>query len=219
MLIQFTNDQSYVWSEFTLEDMEDHSYWVFDVEATGIDAATEQVTQIGGVRVAGSQADFTSTFVSYVRPNKPIPQKIQTLTGITPEQTETAPVFAEAFPRFLERCRGHILVTQCGYEFDYPLLETECRRCGLIFPDFIRLDTKAFFAFLHPELDQTFSTDFLVSYYALDTAGLNRHDALGDALLTSLIFCAELADARKQGLTAIKLAQPITIKRFQLPPL
>jgi DNA polymerase-3 subunit epsilon len=219
MPIQFTDDYSYIWSGFTLEDIENQFYWVFDVEATGIDVTTEQVTQLGGVRVAGNQTDFTSTFASYVCPNKPIPQKIQKLTGITSRQTETASKFAEVFPRFLERCRGHILVTQCGYEFDYPLLEAECQRCGLIFPDFVQLDTKAFFAFLHPELDQTFSTDFLVSYYGLDSAGLNRHDALGDALLVSLILCAELADARKQGLSSIRLARPITIKRFQLPPL
>lgn len=217
MQVQYLDAHRYVWSDFTLEDIDQQSYWVFDLEATGIDTATEQVIQVGGVHFPDDPTE--STFASYVRPNKPIPQKIQALTGVTQKHTESAPTFAEMFPHFLEQCRGHVLVTQCGYEFDYPLLEAECLRHGLVFPEFVRLDTKAFFAFLHPELDQTFSTDFLAGHYTIETVESDRHDALGDASLISRILCAELAEAKTRGINTITVAEPITIRRFKLPPL
>jgi DNA polymerase-3 subunit epsilon len=219
MQIEYTDDHNYLWSQFALDDFTHQSFWVFDVEATGIDFPSEQVTQLGGVSVSNGRIDAASTFNSFVRPNKPIPETIQRLTGITQQQVEAAPNFAEIFPRFLEKCHGHILVTQCGYEFDYPILQAECQRHGLTFPSLICLDTKAIFAYLHPELTSNFSTDFLVSFYEIDSGGLKRHDALGDALLIGLILCAEVEEAKNKGITAIRVDDVIKVKRFVLLPL
>ncbi len=219
MQLQPLTEQVYTWDEFSLSNLQNHSYWVFDVEATGIDSATEYVIQIGGVEVIAGKINRSSAFSGYVRSPKPIPEKIQALTGITQQDIEAAPPFTVVLPQFLAKCSRHALVTQCGYEFDYPILQAECKRSGLEFPESPRLDTKAVFAFLHPELDDIFSTDFLLRYYGIDASGFKRHDALGDALIIGLIWCAELKEAKERGIDAISVTAPIAIRRFVLPPL
>ncbi len=219
MQLRPQTEQTYTWAEFSLSTLWDRSYWVFDIEATGIDPATEQVTQIGGVEVIAGEINRSSLFSRHVRSQKPIPDKIQALTGITQQDIEAAPPFEVVFGQFLDHCRSHALVTQCGYEFDYPILDAECERNGVAFPDAPRLDTKAVFAFLHPELDDIFSTNFLLHYYGLDASKFKRHDALGDALIIGLIWCAELQEAKARGIDAISITAPLAIRRFVLPPL
>lgn len=104
-------------------------------------------------------------------------------------------------------------ITQAGYEFDYPLLVYECGRHRVEFPKVCMLDTKALFAFLHPDRDEVFNTDFLTRYYKIDPMGLRRHDALGDALLIAKIFCAELAELSARGLTEIVVEEPLPITK------
>ena len=219
MLIQPSVDHTYTWANFFLADIHRQPYWVFDLEATGIDYAFERVIQIGGVAAEGGRVVEDSAFASFVCPDKPIPEKIQWLTGISQEDVDSAPTFSEVLALFLASRQGRILVTQCGYEFDYPLLDAECQRHSLVLPDLLRLDTKAVFAYLHPDVDATFSTDYLVNYYGIDRSGLKRHDALGDALLIARIWCAELEEARRMGVDTITVVEPIRVRRFVLPPL
>lgn len=219
MLIQSDTDHTYTWSNFSITDIHRQSYWVFDLEATGIDYAFERVIQVGGVAVEVGRAVEDSAFASFVCPDKPIPEKIQRLTGISQKDVDSAPTFSEVLALFLDSCRGRTLVTQCGYEFDYPLLDAECQRHSLPLPELLRLDTKAVFTYLHPDVDATFSTDYLVNYYGIDRGSLKRHDALGDALLIARVWCAELEEAKRIGVDAIRVTEPISIRRFVLPPL
>lgn len=218
MLIQSNTDHTYTWSNFFLKDLHRRAYWVFDLEATGIDYAFERVIQVGGVAVEAGRVVEDSAFASFVRPDKPIPDAIKRLTGISQEDVASAPTFSEVLALFLASCQGRIFVTQCGYEFDYPLLDAECKRHSLAL-DLLRLDTKAVFAYLHPDVDTTFSTDYLVNYYGIDRGSLKRHDALGDALLIARVWCAELEEAKRIGVDAIRVTEPISIRRFVLPPL
>jgi len=219
MLIQPSADHTYTWANFFLADIRRRFYWVFDLEATGIDYTSERVIQIGGVAVETGRVVEDSAFTSFVRPDKPLPEKVQRLTGISQEDIDSAPNFSEVLALFLDSCQGRILVTQCGHEFDYPLLDAECQRHSLVLPDLPRLDTKAVFAYLHPDVDATFSTDYLVNYYGIDRGGLKRHDALGDALLIARVWCAELEEARRMGVDTISVVEPIRVHRFVLPPL
>lgn len=219
MQIRQQTKHAYTWDRFSLDKLQERSYWVFDVEATGINTDTEHVTQIGAVEVVAGQLNEAWVFSSYVRSPKPIPEKIQALTGVRQQDSEKAPEFTAVFREFVARGDNHTLVTQCGYEFDYPILQAECERNGLAFPGSPRLDTKAVFAFLHPELDDIFSTDYLLNYYGIDAGGFKRHDALGDALIIGLIWCAELKEATRQGVDAISVTAPVAIRSFVLPPL
>ncbi len=209
--ITFTSAEEYELSGFHFGDFDEREFVVFDLEATGPDAEQDSVTQFGAVRMGVEAA----TFEGLVKPWKPIPEKIEKLTGVTNQRVAEAESFAVVFERFREFCGNAVLVTQCGYEYDFPLLERECARSGLPMLPNERLDTKAVFAMLHPDRSETFSTNFLSDYCQIDRAEFQRHDAVGDAKLIARIFQAELSEATRMGVDELS-ADGIRIKRFVL---
>jgi len=92
-------------------------YCVFDLEATGPDPDHDFITQIGAVIIENGAIQEHQTFETLVKPPKPIPEKIERLTGISNHELETARSFAEVFEEFREFCKGSVLVTQAGYEW------------------------------------------------------------------------------------------------------
>lgn len=217
MKITFPCADYYELRDFQFQGLSGHNFVVFDLEATGPEPATDSVSQVGAVKLDDAEQG-DAAFESLVRPWKPIPQKIEELTGVTNAQVLTASDFAEAFARFRAFCGDAVLVTQCGYEYDFPLLDRECDRAGLRRLANARLDTKAIFALLHPQRSETFSTNFLSDYYGIDRTAFQRHDALGDARMIARIFYAELEEANSMGIDALA-TDGLKIKRFVLPPL
>ena len=191
---------------------------MFDFEGTGPNEATANVTQIGAILVDDSGPRDDVSFASYVNPGQPIPALIESLTGVTNELVLSAPSFPDVYERFRDFCGEAPLVTQCGYEYDFPLMDNECRSHQLAILPNARLDTKAVFALLHPEKDSTFSTNFLSDYYRIDRTPFRRHDALGDAKLIGRIYWAELLEARKSGIDSLAVKNPVVIKKSKLPP-
>lgn len=217
MNVTFPNADSYELRDFRFDGLNGRNYVVFDLEATGPLAASNAVTQIGAVRL-GDKETSDAVFETLVRPWEPIPPKIEVLTGVSNERVGDAPGFASVWEDFRNFCDDAVLVTQCGYEFDFPLLDRECERVGMSALTNVRLDTKAIFAMLHPQRTETFSTDFLCGYYGINRSAFNRHDALGDARLIARIFRAELAEAQRMGVDALTV-DCIRIKRFVPSPL
>ncbi len=211
MKITFTSAEEYELGDFQFDLSADHEFVVFDLEGTGPDAWRDSVTQFGAVRLS----DPGESFESVVKPWKPIPPKIEELTGVTNERIGEAERFAGVFEHFREFCGEAVLVTSCGYEYDFPLLERECERAGLTMLPNVRLDTKAIFALLHPKRSETFSTNFVSDYYGIDRSEFQRHDALGDAKLIARIFQAELREAQEMGVSSLR-ADGVRIKRFAL---
>lgn len=62
-----------------------------DVETTGFDKHTDRIIEIGLVKWQDQKV--IETFESLVNPQKAVPKEITLLTGITPEQVATAPLF------------------------------------------------------------------------------------------------------------------------------
>lgn len=211
MKITFTSAEEYELSDFYFDLSVERQFVVFDLEATGPDAEHDSVTQFGVVKM-GIEAQ---TFESLVKPWRSIPPKIETLTGVTNDRVEGAVHFAEAYTRFREFVGDAVLVTSCGYEYDFPLLDCECERAGVARLENCRLDTKAIFALLHPERTETFSTNFVSDYYGIDRSEFQRHDAVGDATLISRIFQAELKEAKEMGVGHF-MADRVRIRRFVL---
>lgn len=57
------------------------------------------------------------TFSQLINPKRPIPEKIQKLTGITDELVVDKPFIEEVLPNFLEFCSGSVLVAH-NSDFD-----------------------------------------------------------------------------------------------------
>lgn len=217
MNVTFPNADCYELRDFRFDGLNGRNYVVFDLEATGPFAETNAITQIGAVRLSDNETG-DNVFETLVQPWEPISPKIEALTGISNARVAGAPGFASVWEDFRNFCDDAVLVTQCGYEFDFPLLDREYERVGVSALTNVRLDTKAIFAMLHPPRMETFSTDFLCDYYGINRGAYNRHDALGDACLIARIFRAELAEAQRMGVDAL-VVDCIRIKRFVPSPL
>lgn len=219
MEIRFLSDLEYAVSGLAVNEILKQRYCVFDLESTGIHHETDHITQVGAVIIENGIVQESQTFNSYVQPLKPIPEAVERFTGIYNTNVERAPRLNEVYSRFIDFMKDCVLVTQAGYEFDLPLLRTECKRFGLPMMNMCCLDTKALFSYLHPEIDYIISTDYLIKYYKVNDRDLKRHDALGDSILIGRIFLSILEEFQARNLHDIHFKEEVVVKRFQITPL
>jgi len=217
MKITELSDKEYAITDLVLDDIYNKRYCVFDFEATGPDQLNDYITQIGAV-IINDAGSITAQYKTLVRPAKPIPEAIERLTGIYNKDVEEARTFSEVFGEFMAFIEGCVLITQAGYEFDYPLLVEECRRNQLFIHDQITIDTKALFTFLHPEVSDIVSTNFLIHYYNINDSDIQRHDALGDSILISRFFYKMIEECLHREIRTIRI-EHLIVKRMKLTPL
>ncbi|MBD3919856.1 3'-5' exonuclease [Paenibacillus sp. PR3] len=219
MKIDMVSETEYIISEFMLENIRAQTYCVFDLEATGPNEEEDDVIQIGAVLLNGRSGEIEKTYETLVKPSKLIPKAIEGLTGISNEDVNEAPEFTEAFTEFSNFSEGAVLVTQAGYEFDWPLLMNECSRNHLRIISNKIMDTKVLFAYLFPEISEIISTNFLIKTLNIDDYDIKRHHALGDSVLIARIFMELMRVMSNREIDEITIQHPITIKRVQLQKL
>ncbi len=159
----------------------DESFIVFDLETTGFSAESDQIIEIGAVKIEnGVIVDRFSTFVN---PQVPISFKIEKLTGINDAMVIDAPTTDVILPKFLEFCKDSILVAH-NAEFDTSFIKNKAGKMGIKVPNTI-VDTLALSRFLLPNL-HNFKLDTLSKHFnvVLD----NHHRAVDDAEATAQIF-------------------------------
>jgi DNA polymerase III epsilon subunit-like protein len=220
--IRPVSDEVYEVSALDVARFSTLRFWLFDLEATGLDVSRERVTQIAGVPVEGGRILDEQAFVQYVHPGPgvQISAEVQELTGITPEKLEGAPSFPAAWDACLEAARGCALwVGQSVYEFDVPLLEAELARHGrsTVLPPI--LDSVVLATVLLGEPQGRWSTSALVQRFEVDTSGLRRHDALDDVKILGRILLPMIGMLREghgDRLT-VPADRPVPVKRH--PPI
>ena len=120
-------------------------HWiVVDLETTGLGAGAE-ITEIGAVRVRdGAVAD---EFSSLVKPSRPIPPFITSLTGITPAMVAGADPIAVVLGRFMDwsglGCEGSPVLVAHNATFDVGFLRRAARASSLPWPRVRVVDTLA----------------------------------------------------------------------------
>jgi len=100
-------------------------YVVFDLETTGFAPGTNDIIEIGAVKVVGGA--ITQRFSTFVKPACPIPPEITELTGITADMVEDAPAIEEVLPRFVEFIGKAVLVAHNAL-FDTGFLRVKLAR-------------------------------------------------------------------------------------------
>lgn len=100
-------------------------YVVVDIETTGLSPVTEEVIEVGAVRVKGGQ--LGERFQAFARPGKPISPKIQELTGITPDMMADAEPPGDVLARFREFLGDAVFVAH-NAQFDASFLDYHFRR-------------------------------------------------------------------------------------------
>ncbi len=98
-----------------------------DLETTGLDAASDRITEVGATRFSrpGGTAtpDSVQSFQSMVDPGRPIPRIVEELTGITDADVRGAPTITSVGAELAAFCGGRPVVGQ-NISFDLGFLRT-----------------------------------------------------------------------------------------------
>ena len=158
-----------------------NEYVVLDLEMTGLSAKTDQIIEIGAVKIKDNQV--METMECLVNPKCRIPTRVVELTGITDEMVQDGVDMDEAVERLLDFVDGQILVGQ-NIQFDYSFLKQwavnhkrplTAKAC----------DTLKLARALLPA-EQPKKLESLCAYFGIERA--REHRALDDALETWKVF-------------------------------
>ncbi len=161
----------------TLQD----DFVVFDIETTGFSPVKNRIIEIGAVKVQGGK--ITDRYSTFIDPKTPIPYEIEKLTGIRDDLVMGQPVIEDELPKFMEFCKGCVLVAH-NASFDMSFITENCRRQGLP-AEFTYVDTVGIARVLLTDLKRH-TLDSVAK--ALNVSLENHHRAVDDAECTALIF-------------------------------
>ncbi len=154
---------------------------VFDIETTGFNPAKNKIIEIGAVKIVNGE--IVDRFSEFVNPEVPIPYRITELTSIRDDMVEDAPTIEEILPRFMEFCKGSVLVAH-NADFDTSYIRLNCARLGLEY-DYTHIDTMEVARYLHPKMAK-FNLDAVCK--AENLVNNHHHRAVDDAEVTAQIF-------------------------------
>ena len=160
----------------------DADFICFDLETTGLSPKAERITEIGAVRIHGGE--ITERFNTFVDPEKPIPQKITELTGITDEMVRGAPKEEEAVRAFFQFCGENAILVAHNADFDTSFLRAVCGRHEMAFP-YVYIDTVAMCRAMLRDI-RNCKLDTVAKYLKLKP--FNHHRASDDAAVLGEIF-------------------------------
>lgn len=165
---------------------------VFDIETTGLSVQNCAITEIGAVKIQGGK--ILERFNTFVNPERPIPEDIVKLTGITDEMVADAPKVADALKAFfafigndtVQEGNPYPLLIAHNANFDIGFIRYYATQSGLPFEN-PYLDTVALSKHINPDLN-SHKLDVVAEYYHL--GDFNHHRACDDAeMLANIYFC------------------------------
>ncbi len=124
------------------------TYVVFDTETTGFYAGSDQMIEIGAVKIQNGK--IMDRFDELIDPHRPLPKKITELTFITDEMLAGKDNEENVTKRFLDWA-GDLPMVAHNAKFDISFMKAACNKYG--FPEFncTVLDTMSLARMLHPE--------------------------------------------------------------------
>ena len=173
------------------------TFVVFDLETTGIGAKSNEIIEIGAVKIENKK--ITDTYSTFVNPLRPIPYPVQELTGIDDSMVTGARTLDAVLPEFLDFCGSSVMVAH-NADFDMGFIDEKAKARNLS-TDFTVVDTVA--------VSRAVLTD--LKRYKLDTVAKrlgisleNHHRAVDDATATAEIFLKLLGMLEEKGVDNLK---------------
>ena len=169
---------------------------VFDLETTGIGARNNEIIEIGAVKVVDQT--IVDRYSVFVDPQRPIPYKIEQLTGINDSMVHGAKLITEILPEFLEFCKGCVMVAH-NASFDMGFIHQKSKDQGLD-SDFTVVDTVSMSRALLPHLGKH-TLDHVAKELGVSLE--NHHRAVEDAEATAEIFLRLCKRLEEKGITTL----------------
>ncbi len=161
-------------------------YVALDLEFTGLNPDHDAILEVGAVKFRGDQV--LDTWSCLINPGRPLPHKVERLTGISPADVERAPSFRSMLPS-LTRFLGEYPIVGHTVTLDLAFLQ----RAGMSLPN-PALDTFELACILVPYASR-YSLARLAQELGIDYP--TKHRALEDATVTHKLFVALLDRAAK----------------------
>ena len=159
----------------------DDDFVVFDIETTGFHAKKDKIIEIGAVKIKNGKE--VAYFSEFINPEIPIPFKIEQLTSINDDMVKDAPKLHEILPKFMEFCKGCILVAHNAV-FDTGFIKEKATELSLEY-DFTVVDTLPLARVLLTDIAK-FTLDNVCK--RLNIKLENHHRAVDDAGATAKVF-------------------------------
>ena len=158
-----------------------------DLETTGLDSSRHAILEIGAVRFRGDEV--IETYQTLVNPGVPIPEFIQRLTHISPQQVKRAPFFSSVSSE-IEDFLGADPIIGHNISFDIGFLANN----GVMLsnPSYDTWDLASVFM---PHSRQ-YSLKYLTSHFGVEHR--DAHRALADAMATKNVYIKLLRLAAEQ---------------------
>lgn len=167
---------------------------VFDIETTGFSARSDEIIEIGAVKVKGFEV--VEHFSEFVNPGVPIPAEITELTGIDDSMVRDAEGIESVFAKFCDFVGDSPLVAH-NADFDLSFVNIRCERFGK--PYFTSIDT---IELARQLLDiKRFGLSTVARHLKVSLE--NHHRAVDDANATCTIFLHFLRMLTEKGLSTI----------------
>lgn len=154
--------------------LHEKNFTIVDVETTGGSPFFNRVIEIGLLRV--EKGEVVEQYQTLLNPEMEIPEFITKMTGITQEDVDAAPKFAELADEILAKFEDAIFVAH-NSQFDYGFLKEEFRRLGYGFT-MPQLCTVRLSRALYKE-HKRHNLSVLIERYGFECE--NRHRAFDDA--------------------------------------
>ena len=104
---------------------------VFDLETTGLDLVKDRIIQISYIKVYPDGKEERGD--ELINPERPIPQLVTELTGISDDDVKDKPTFKELAQTIADKFTGCDFAGFNSNHFDVPLLAEEFLRAGIDF--------------------------------------------------------------------------------------
>lgn len=194
----FVDDKVPVYNGEVLGEIARQSFVVFDIETTGLSVQKDPLTEIGAVVV--ENGEITETFHTFVNPERPIPENIIKLTGITDDMVVDAPSQSEAVKAFLDFVNGRVLVAHNGHDFDIRFIRFAAENAG-IEASLSCIDTLPLAQALYPGLS-AYRLNIIGKY--LEIPPFQHHRATDDAKALAQIFQKMLGDLAERNIATLE---------------
>jgi len=180
------------------------SYVVLDLETTGLDYKTEQITEIGAIKIDENfkEIDRFHTMVS-LEEGRELPEFITKLTGITAEDLIGQPTESVALADLAEFIGDSIVVAQ-NAPFDLSFISR-----GAIEPKLF-VCTRALVRYVEPELSASLKDVTARNGISLE----GHHRALNDVEATIEVFKRYMKGVHYLGILNLVLDEPSRPLRF-----